>query len=166
MRDIEIHKGLKKTTVVIYDDIDQLPIERFNKANKYWMLHDNIGSTFQDIDATHLSRIALVADNKEKVLKEIENLRILVYNVINEVSPDHMAFGCLVYSIGDKICDDLSEEGIKKTLKLLNDAGLTEGELKKKLVGRKYMKTSKWFSPAFFTTFFQLLTGRRSKRRQ
>ena len=37
--------GLKKTTLLMYDDIDQLPIERFNKANKYWMLHDNIGSS-------------------------------------------------------------------------------------------------------------------------
>lgn len=132
MREVVIHKGLKKTVVVLYDDIDQMPIERFNKVNKYWMLHDNLGSSFADIDATHISRLMLVADNKEKSLKELENLRILIYNVISEINPSHMAFACLVDAIDGVKCDDLSEDGLKRTLKTLNDKGLTEGELKKK----------------------------------
>ena len=164
MREIEVRKGLKKTSIVLYDDIDQMPIERFNKANKYWMLHDNLGSTFQDIDLQHINRLMLVADNKEKLVKELENLRILVYNIINEINPNHMAFACLVYSIDGKVCDDLSEEGIKKTIKLLNDRGITEGDIKKKLSGKKSMKIWNYFSPVYFKTFFQLLTGRNSKR--
>lgn len=132
MREVEIRKGLKKTSIVLYDDIDQMPIERFNKANKYWMLHDNLGSTFQDIDLQHINRLMLLADNKEKLIKELENLRILIYNIINEINPNHMAFACLVHSIDGKVCDDLSEEGINRTLKKLNEIGLTEGELKKK----------------------------------
>lgn len=152
----------------MYDDIDQLPIERFNKANKYWMLNDNLGSTFQDIDTIHINRMVMVADNKEKVLKELENLRILIYNVINEVNPSHMSFACLVYSINGKVCDDLSEEGIKKTLNILNNAGLTEEILKKKLqkTERKSMPIWKYISPAYFTIFFQLLTGLNLKKKQ
>jgi aspartyl-tRNA synthetase len=132
MREFEFRKGLKKHTVVLYDDIDQLPIERFNKANKYWMLHDNLGSSFTDIDTTHISRLILVADNKEKVVKELENLRILIYNIINEVNPSQMAFACLVDSIDGKEITDISEEGIKRTLKLLSDIGFSEA-LKKKV---------------------------------
>jgi hypothetical protein len=132
MREVVINKGLKKTVLTMYDDIDQMPIERFNKANKYWMLHDNIGSTFQDIDSLHINRLILVAENKDKTLKELDNLRILIYNVINEVNPTHMAFACLIDSIAGKKCDDLSEEGIRRTLKTLNEIGLTEGVLKKK----------------------------------
>lgn len=125
MKEITLRKGLKRTKIVLYDDIDQMPIDRFNKVNKYWMLHDNLGSSFTDIDSTHIGKLILVADNKEKVLKELENLRILIYNVINEVNPSHMAFACLVHSIDDKEVTDLSEDGIKRTLKDLNDAGLT-----------------------------------------
>jgi len=137
MREIEVNSGLKKlfkrTKIVLHDDIDQLLIDRFNKINKYWMLNDNIGSSFQDIDNNHIAKLLLVADNKDKVIKEVENLRILIYNVINEVNPNHMAFACLVASIDDEANDDLSEVGIRKTLKKLNDAGVTEYLLKKKM---------------------------------
>ena len=61
MRELTIWRKLRKTKLTVYDDIDQLPIERFNKANKYWMLHYNLGSSFTDIDQTHISRLILVA---------------------------------------------------------------------------------------------------------
>jgi len=75
----------------------------------------------------------LVADNKEKILKEIENLRILIFNIISEVNPSHMAFACLVAEIDGEETEDLSEEGIRRTLKRLNEIGLTEREFKKKM---------------------------------
>jgi hypothetical protein len=137
MREVEINRGFKglfrKTKIVLHDDIDQLTIDRFNKINKYWMLNDNIGSTFQDIDTNHISKLILITDNKDKLIKELENLRILVYNVINEVNPNHMAFACLVASIDGEENNDLSETGIKKTLKQLSDAGVTEYLVKKKM---------------------------------
>jgi hypothetical protein len=120
---------LKRQTLLLYDDIDQLPIEVFNKVNKYWMLHDNIGSSFEDIDSTHLSKLFLLINNPEKLKKELENLRILIYNVINEVNPRHMAFAALIFSIDGKEITDRSDEGLKRTLKMLD---ITEGELKKK----------------------------------
>jgi hypothetical protein len=143
MTDIVINKGLKKNTVTVYDDIEQLSIDRFNKANKYWMLHDNLGSSFEDIDRTHINRLIMVADNKEKILKEIENLRILIYNIINEVNPSHMAFACLVHSIDGKDISDYSESGLKSTLKILDSIGMSEGLLKKKwqVSGKKSMVT-------------------------
>jgi hypothetical protein len=137
MREIVINRGLKKllrkTKVVLHDDIDQLLIDRFNKINKFWMLHDNLGSSFIDIDNTHIAKLILIADNKEKIIKELENLRILIFNIINEINPSHMAFACMVHSIDDKEVTDFSDEGIKRTLKRLSDVGLTEGELKKKM---------------------------------
>ena len=132
MRQVKWRKGIKQHSIEIYDDIDQLPIERFNKANKYWMLDDNIGSSFTDIDKTHISRMILVADNKEKLLKEIENLRILIYNVISEVNPSHMAFACLVDSIDGEVVTDYSEEGLRRLLKRLSDLGFSAESLKKK----------------------------------
>ena len=97
MIEFAIHKGLKKTTIKMYNDIDQLPIERFNKANKYWMLHDNIGSSIGDFDEKHYAKLILLAGDKEKCMAELANLRIMVYNVQNETNVEHLSFACLVH---------------------------------------------------------------------
>ena len=171
MREFEIHTGIKKlfrkTTIVLHDDIDQLTIDRFNKINKYWMLHDNIGSTFQDIDNSHIAKLILIADNKEKLVKELENLRILVFNIINEVSPTQMAFACLIESIDGKPNEDLSEEGIKKTLKGLSDAGLTIGVLKKKMkeVKEKIYSDLEAYFPSLFNNVLSTAFWTKMKER-
>jgi hypothetical protein len=171
MREIELHSGIKKlfkrTKVVVYDDIEQLTIDRFNKINKYWMLHDNIGSTFQDIDNNHISKLMLITDNKDKLVKELENLRILVFNITNEVNPTHLAFGCLVHSINDEVNEDLSEEGIRKVLKKLNNAGLTEGVLKKKIseVRGKIYGDLEMFFPALFNNVLSVAFWTKMKDR-
>ncbi len=135
--------GLKKTTLKIYDDIDQLPIERFNKANKYWMLHDNIGSSIGDFDSNHFNKIALLAGDKEKCKAALQNWRILYFNIINEINAEHLSFACLIHSINGKENDDLSEDALNKVLKDLSDRGLTQELLKKKIqkLGRKSILT-------------------------
>ena len=133
MTEISLRQGLRKTTVKLYDNIEQLPIDRFNKANKYWMLHDNIGSSIGDFDKIHYSKLALLAGDKEKCLAELANLRIMIFNIMNELNVEHLSFACLVHSINNKECDDLSEEALKATLKRLSDMGLTQEGLKKKL---------------------------------
>ena len=133
MIDITLRKGLKKTVVKLYDNIDQLPIERFNKANKYWMLHDNIGSSISDFDQNHYSKLVLLAGEKDKCLAELSNLRIMVYNIMNEINVEHLSFACLVHSIDKEEQNDLSEEALSVVLKRLSDLGLTQEGLKKKL---------------------------------
>lgn len=124
----------------MYDDIDQLPIERFNKANKYWMLHDNIGSSIQDFDANHFNKLILLAGDKEKCKLELQNFRILVYNIQNEINVEHLSFACLVHSVNGVENSDLSEDALNSVLKDLSDRGLTQDVLKKKLAtyAKKY----------------------------
>ena len=133
MTDLEIRKGLRRHVVKLYDDIDQLPIERFNKANKYWMLHDNIGSSIADFDANHFNKLVLLAGDKAKTVAELNNFRILVYNIMNEINVEHLSFACLVHSIDKEECDDLSEGALRSVLKRLSDLGMTQENLKKKL---------------------------------
>jgi hypothetical protein len=137
MRELIVNKGIKKlfrsTKIILHDDIDQLSIDQFNKINKYWMLHDNLGSSFSDIDNNHIAKILMIADNKDKIVKEVENLRLLIHDIINEINPSIMAFACLVHSIDGKEITDYSDEGIKNILKRLNDSGLKIGDLKKKM---------------------------------
>jgi len=140
MIEITFQKGLRRTVLKMYDDIDQLPIERFNKANKYWMLHDSIGSSIQDFDLNHFNKLILLAGDKEKCKAELQNFRILVYNIQNEVSVEHLSFACLVHSINGVENDDTSEDALNRMLKELSDRGLTQDILKKKLM--RYAKKS------------------------
>jgi len=133
MNELVIKKGIRRTRVKIYDDINQMPITRFMLANKYWMLDDSIGSNIGDFDRNHYSKFTLIAGDKDKILKELTNFRILIYNIMNEINVQHLSFAVLVYSINDREITDLSENSLKKVLKELSEAGLTQELLKKKL---------------------------------
>ena len=133
MKELTIKKGVKRTRVMMYDDIDQMPITRFMLANKYWMLHDSIGSSIADFDKNHYSKFALIAGDKEKTLKELANFRILVYNIMNELNVQHLSFACLVHSVNGVEIKDLSEISLKRLLEDLSHLGLTQDILKKKL---------------------------------
>ena len=132
MRELILHKGLTRTKLLVYTDIDQLPAERFSKVNKFWMLHDELGNSFEDIDRIHMTRLILSLDDKDKARRVIDNMRVLIYNIINEVNPESLAFACLVYSIDGVEITDLSDENLKRILKELSDKGLTADVLKKK----------------------------------
>lgn len=123
-----------KHTVLFQDDIEQMSINQFNKVNKYWMLSDSLGSDFADIDRMHLTRIAIVAGDKDKVIKEVNNLRILVHNIINEVSPEQLAFVALIHSIDGRVVTDYSEDNLKK---LIRELPLTVSDVKKKRYAKK-----------------------------
>ena len=132
MTEIVLKKGIRRTRVLLYDDIEQMPIDRFNKVNKYWMLHDNIGSSIDDFDKNHYGKLLMLLEDKKKLQKQLENFRILVYNVMTEINVEHLSFACLIHSINGKELEDVSEKGLKETLKELSNLGLTQEILKKK----------------------------------
>ena len=144
MIEVSWRKGLKRTTLKVYDDIDQLPIERFNKANKFWMLQDNIGSSITDFDTNHFNKIMkLLPGDQDKTKAALQNLRILIYNTQNEINVEHLSFAVLIHSIDGEENSDLSEDALNVLLKKLSDRGLTQELLKKKLLqlGRKSILT-------------------------
>lgn len=98
------------------------------------MLSDSLGSDFADIDRMHLARIAIVAGDKEKVIKEVNNLRILVHNIINEVSPEQLAFVALIHSIDGRVIEDYSEDNLKR---LARELPLKVSDVKKKRYAKK-----------------------------
>jgi len=130
MRELKIGKH----TLILQDDIEQMSIAQFNKVNKYWMLSDSLGSDFADIDKLHLARLLLVAGDKDKTIKEVNNLRILVHNIIDEISPEQLAFVALIHSIDGKVLDDYSEDNLKR---LATELPLKICDIKKKTSVRK-----------------------------
>jgi len=133
-----------KHTVMLYETIDELPVDRFTAWNKYMMLDGALGSTFEDIDRLHLSQLTMVIDDKAKALQQITNLRELVFSLVNQVNYQHHAFCCMIYSIDGDLIIDYTDTGIKETLVKLNKIGATNGDIKKKIHHGSSLFTKLW----------------------
>ena len=140
MIEITLKKHLlaKKHKVILYDNIENMPIVLFSKMQKYQMVESGIGATIGDFD-NHFENVIefLKHDKKDKAIKEMGNIRHLFWHSLNEVDPSHLAFCCLIYSIDGKEIVDYSENSLEKIREKLSEIGLTqklirENDLKKK----------------------------------
>lgn len=108
-------------TVEIYDSIDELPIKRFHKFNKYMLVDSGIGSDLNDINE-HISKIAKYIDSDTKSAKvELENLRQSLYMISEETNIKHLSFAILIHSINGERLYDLSDENIKRVMHKLGN---------------------------------------------
>lgn len=114
--------------VRIYDSIDALPITRFHSYNRMLLVDAGVGSDISDFD-NHIERMVryIRKGDNDSAAKELDNLRQNVYMIMSGQSVRDMSFACLVASIDDKPCDDLSPEGLQKVIETLG--GATRGEL-------------------------------------
>lgn len=109
-------------TIEIYNSIDEMPIIRFQKYNKYMLIDSGVGSDLQDI-LNHIERAKIyVSANQSMALAEMNNLKQALYLVAEEMSPKYMAFAVLVYKIDGKVQNDLTDVGLKRVLGQLKEA--------------------------------------------
>lgn len=103
--------------VEVYDSIEEMPITRWHKYQKYALIESGIGSDLSAIDG-HLQRVSafIKKGDGESAVKEMENLRQSIFFIQQGVSPKLMSAICLIKSIDGKPNDDLTEEGIKHTI--------------------------------------------------
>lgn len=108
--------------IELYESIEELPIVRFHKYNKMLLVDAGCGSDLSDFDK-HIEKAIQYAKSKTPALAvtELENLRQNVYFVQQNISPKLLSFAVLVKSVNDMSCDDISDEGLKKTCELLQD---------------------------------------------
>jgi gliding motility-associated-like protein len=68
----------------------------------------------------------------------MENIRQTLFVIMQEMNPKHLAFACLVSEIDGEPCDDISDDGLRKTLHILGDVPVkemtAEGEAVKKKI--------------------------------
>ena len=114
--------------VRIYDSIDALPITRFHSYNRMLLVDAGVGSDISDFD-NHIERMVryIRKGDNDSAAKELDNLRQNVFMIMSGQSVRDMSFACLVASIDDEPCDDLSPEGLQKIIETLG--GATRGEL-------------------------------------
>lgn len=108
---------LNHKKIDLYESIDEMPIQNFQKYNKYLLIDAGIGSDADDVDA-HIVKVAklVASDDKKKALQELQNMRQNLWMVNNEVSPKYMAFAALIGRVDGKEVSDLSDEGLKALL--------------------------------------------------
>lgn len=108
--------------VELYDSIDEMPITRFHKYNKYLLIDGGVGSDFDDV-LNHIDRAAIYAkSNPGMAITELQNLKQAVYLMREEISPKCMAFAVLVAKIDGEVQNDLTDVGLKAVIDRLNDA--------------------------------------------
>lgn len=108
---------LNHKKIDLYESIDEMPIQNFQKYNKFLLLDAGIGSDTDDVDS-HIVKIAKLigTGDKKKALQELQNMRQNLWMVNNEISPKYMAFAALIARVDGKEVTDLSDEGLKALL--------------------------------------------------
>lgn len=111
-----------KRIVEIYDAVDELPIKRFHKFNRYMLVDSGIGSDLTDINM-HIGKIMRYVDksDKENAKKQLENLRQSLYMVSQETNVNHLSFMVLIKSIDGKEIYDLSDDNMRRLLEMFHN---------------------------------------------
>ena len=124
--------------VTMYDDINELPIVRFQQYNKMLMIDAGLGETVDAFDA-HLARVGeyIKHGEMENANREIDNVRQTLWNVQNGLTPHFMSLIPLIAEIDGEPNNDMSDDGIKATYEKLKHVTLGEYEKASKEVKKK-----------------------------
>ena len=161
-----VEKQIAGHRVKLYDAIDEMPIVRFQKFQKYILIDSGIGGDVAAFDRRCEKIRRYLSQSKNDLAgQEMQNLRQCVYMIQSELNPGHRAFACLVESIDGERADDLSDEGLARVVSKL--AGMTYGEAASELgaVKKKIDSELSTYFPALFNgsetkEYFDLLKKR------
>ena len=147
MKEVQIGKH----RVEMHDDISQLPVKRYHVFNRMLLVDAGIGSDISDFDR-HLERIMAYTrkEQRENLLAEVKNLRQSVYFVLNGINPKLMAFACLVTKIDGTAYDDLTDEGLRKVVAVLNDVPIADVTASSEAVKKKIDEDLLRYFPKIF----------------
>lgn len=137
--------------VDLYNSIEELPMVRFHKYNKCLLVDAGIGSDLSAFDG-HIERVVryIRSDKREEAAKELENLRQNIYMVIEEMSPNHLAFACLVARIDGKPQDDISDDGLQRVMQLLGGTPMKDITANAEAVKKKIDDELSLYFPQIF----------------
>lgn len=108
-------------TLEIYDAIDELPIKRFHKFNKYMLIDAGIGSDLNDINS-HIAKAMRYIDlDKDKAKLVLENLRQSLFLVSEGRNIRHLSFAILIKYMDGKRIYDISDENLENIMGKLGE---------------------------------------------
>ena len=108
--------------IVLYEDIEELPVRNFQKFNKFILVDSGVGSDVAAINNRIARTSGFIKAKKEKeAYAELENLRKSMFLVAEEISPEHLSFTCLISKINGKSFEWKSDADLERTSKALGD---------------------------------------------
>ena len=114
----------KNHEIEIYDSIQNLPVLRFQKFNKYQMIASEIGNDFADYDKRTEKALAFLHKNMlQEAIQELNNRRQTVFNAYNEFTPIGKSFAVLIKRIDKTVYEMYAPDDLDAILKHLNDIG-------------------------------------------
>lgn len=124
-----VDKVIAGHNVRLYDTIDEMPIARFHRLEKYLLIDAGIGGDIASFDLRLDKMRRYMAKGKSDLaMQEAQNLRQCVYLIQSGLNPKHRAFAVLVESIDGEKMDDLSDSGLERVQERLKDMTVAEAE--------------------------------------
>lgn len=95
---------------------------------QHWLLRDSGIGTGADAIERHFADVTarLVAGRVEEAADALALLHYSFNDTLDKLNPRQLAFGCLVVAVDGQPWTDRSEEGLRRLVALLSEAGLTE----------------------------------------
>lgn len=147
-----IKQKIGNHTVEVYDSIDELPIVRFHKYNKFLLIDAGIGSDINSMDEHIIKAMSLAKNDTDAAVLELQNMRQAIYMVNAEISPKYLAFAALVYSIDGKAIYDISDDNLQKVHNQLKSAKVNEVDCLMETVKKKIDTELLLYFPQKFET--------------
>ena len=125
-------------TIVIYSNIDDLTIGRYNAFNQFLLMDSGVGSTIEQIQSRMNRLDSFLASEKLKYARiERQNLQITFFATLHKINFSQRAFCCLLKSIDGEEYNDLSDSGLENTIQKLDEIGVTMSMIKDIVITQK-----------------------------
>lgn len=152
--------------VEYYNAIDEMPIARFHKYQKYLLIDSGIGGDIPAFDARmEKVRQYLKEGQTDNAIKELGNLRQSVYLILSGINPKHRSFASLVTKIDGKVYDTMTDDVIEEIVQTLSDVSINDVAVhfesaKKKIDTELMLYFPSLFNDADVKEYFDLLKRR------
>jgi hypothetical protein len=118
--------------LTMYDNIQELPVKRFQSYNLNTMIDAGIGSDIEAFDNKCVTIRRLMRTDHAAADRELVNMQTTLRMIMSSTSPKMRSFVVLIKSIdGRKLDDeDMTEDGINAIIKELGEKRLTIDRVK------------------------------------
>lgn len=157
---------LGKHKVEMYNAIDELPIVRFHKYQKYLLIDAGIGGDITAFDARmEKTRRYLANGQTDNAIKELGNLRQSIFLILSAINPKHRAFATLVTKLDGKEYNTISDDAVEEILETLSDVTIKDMAVpleaaKKKIDSELMLYFPRLFNDSDVKEYFDILKRR------
>ena len=138
----------RKKLIEFYDSIEEMPHRNYMKFNKEMMRQNEVGNDETDV----LKRIEramsfINAGSSDKAFKELSNARMSYTYANAELHPRGLALASMVKTIDGQPQNDLTSDGLRKVLVVLQDEGITKKEVEtiSEQIKKKWSENLRYF---------------------